>query len=172
MNKIDRANYAIRNCGILDKLAQLNPQIVSTIMVGLDTNHSDIDVICECDQFEVFQTAFESLFSEHISYTLRVHLDHVLGSFIYDDFMFEVYASTLKTPQQNAYRHYKIMERLVDLGGKPFQDKIRKLKHAGLKTEPAICHYLQIEGDPYTAILEIEHWGDETIENRMARNTV
>ncbi|WP_413531822.1 DUF4269 domain-containing protein [Empedobacter brevis] len=46
----------------------------------------------------------------------------------------------------------KILEKL----GKDFKNKIIELKRKGYKTEPAFSKLLEVQGDPYLALLEYE----------------
>ena len=55
------------------------------------------------------------------------------------------------------------MKRLVKIGGNEFIDRIRQLKESGLKTEPAICQLMGISGDPYAAVLDLEHWSEKEL---------
>ncbi len=79
-----------------------------------------------------------------------------MGRFILDNIPFEIYSSTQPVNLQFGYPHFKIMEKLTALGGQFFCKVIRKLKLTGLKTEPAIYKWLNIEGDPYSEILILE----------------
>ncbi len=169
MTKIEKANAAIHGCDILNKLSSYDPIVVSTIMVGLDTEQSDIDIICYSPELLNFKIDFERKFSRYKSYDCTQHNDHVLGTFFYNEFKFEIYACVQETHFQPAFRHYKIMERLVIAGGAELQSAIRALREKGLKTEPAICQYLNIAGDPYEAILEIEHWDDQALEKHLIK---
>lgn len=163
-NKITLANKAIQESNVLGILNEYSPKVVSTIFVGLDTEDSDIDIVCSYHDQDVFSELFSSAFSKLRSYSLRLENDYILGQFCYGNFIFEVYASAIPVKEQNAYRHYKVMQRLVDAGGVKFKQHIKHLKQQGLKTEPAICQALGILGEPYRAILEIENWTDQKLE--------
>ena len=45
--------------------------------------------------------------------------------------------------------------RLLELGGDPARQAIRRLKQSGLKTEPAFARYFQLEGDAYQVDLRL-----------------
>ena len=64
-------------------------------------------------------------------------------------------------------RHYQIMKRLSDIGGVRFRENVRKLKRRGVKTEPAIASLLQLAGDPYDSVLQIENWSDQKIMQKL-----
>jgi len=160
VNKIDRAKQALCDSKALLLLKEFNPEVVSTIFVGLDTDKSDIDIVCCYESSESFTRRFRECFENYSGFTLETKSSYVLASFTFANFLFEVYACDTPTLKQAGYRHYQIMKRLCEFGGAPFQKAIQELKSQGLKTEPAICQLLDINGDPYTAILDLETWSE------------
>ena len=168
-SKLEHASNAISASKILTVLSQFCPHVVSTIFVGFDTEHSDIDIVCDYQQQEVFSAAFESAYSGKDNYVLRLYPDYAVGRFNFSGFLFEVYASKQAVQHQFAYRHYCIMQRLSSLGGTAMKQMVRELKNKGLKTEPAICQVLGLRGDPYTAILELESWSDEELLSQIKK---
>ena len=47
------------------------------------------------------------------------------------------------------------MARLINLGGDIFREKVRDLRLAGKKSEPAIAVILGLIGDPYESVAEL-----------------
>ncbi|RUO38608.1 DUF4269 domain-containing protein [Aliidiomarina shirensis] len=168
-SKIARANRAIKESEVLTKLDAYSPEVVSTIFVSLDTNESDIDIVCTYQEQEAFIEAFASAYSGYESYRLYPRQDHALGQFHCHQFLIEVYASKTPVKFQPAFRHYQVMKRLVNIGGNEFIEKIRQLKESGLKTEPAICRVMEISGEPYAAVLELERWSENELKVRLAQ---
>ena len=148
-------------------LKEFTPEVVSTIFVGLDTDESDIDIVCCYGSSELFTRRFRECFENYSDFTIETKSGYVLASFTYANFLFEIYACDTPTHKQAAYRHYQIMKRLCDIGGATFQKAIQQLKSHGLKTEPAICQLLQLNGNPYQVILEIETWSDAEIAEAL-----
>ena len=167
MDKVEQARNALNRSAVLEKLKPFSPELVSTIFVGLDTDNSDIDIICSYEDEDRYVSHFKKSFSLKLGYALEKRQGYILGSFIESGFEIEVYASTKPTKQQLGYRHYKIMERLVLAGEDAFCRQIKNLKQAGYKTEPAICHYLSLSGDPYLAILQVENWPEPKLEKEL-----
>ncbi|AQT61496.1 DUF4269 domain-containing protein [Cellvibrio sp. PSBB023] len=163
-SKITRAENAIKDTQILHKLKSYSPEVVSTIFVNLDTSESDIDIVCNYVDQNVFTDDLNLTISAYDSYHLKVYEDRVVGRFSFQNFIFEIYATNTPVKEQMAYRHYQVMKRVVAAGGNDFSEKVRKLKEAGLKTEPAICQLLQIPGDPYSSILSVETWTDLKVD--------
>jgi hypothetical protein len=52
------------------------------------------------------------------------------------------------------------MARLINLGGDIFREKVRDLKLAGKKSEPAIADILGLIGDPYESVVELNDLSD------------
>lgn len=167
MNKIDRAKRALCDSKALLLLKEYYPEVVSTIFVGLDTDESDIDIVCCYGSSELFTRRFRECFENYSDFTLETKSSYVIASFTYANFLFEIYACDIPTHKQAGYRHYQIMKRLCDIGGATFQKAIQQLKSHGLKTEPAICQLLQLKGNPYKTILEVESWDDTKIAKAL-----
>lgn len=169
LDRVFAARQALRACGVMETLREYSPAVVSTILVGLDTAGSDIDIVCCYDRAQRFVADFTAAFSGWPGYTLDTATHRQLGHFFSEGFLVEVYASSQPTRQQPAFRHFRVMERLVQHGGDPFRSRIRQLKLQGLNTEPAICHLLGIDGEPYGAVLELENWSESDMRIALDR---
>ncbi len=150
------AQHAVQESDILNSLKQFSPVVVSTIIVGLDTDQSDIDIVCTYQSQTDFSQKLRRIIANYADASSTDGERYTVGRFHFGGFLFEIYGSSTAVTEQNGYRHYRMMERLVDLGGTTFQTAIRALKRAGLKTEPAIAAYLNLDGDPYQAVLALE----------------
>lgn len=155
----------------MELLGEYSPHVVSTIFVGLDIEHSDIDIVCEYQNPKTFMSTFEAAFKGRDSYRLSQDAGCVVGHFNAEGFLFEVYGATTPVKMQPAFRHYQVMQRIALLGGTHIQKKIRALKKTGLKTEPAISQILGLDGNPYEAVLELESWPDEKLKAHI-RNCI
>jgi len=168
-NKPTRAAAALDASDLLAQLAAYQPTVVSTIFAGLDTEASDIDVVCEyADQAEFVAAvrAFVRLFS---GASLEARRDHVVARFEQAGFAFEIYGSPTPIDEQLGVRHFRVMRRLARLGGEPFCEQVRARKRAGQKTEPAIASLLNLPGDPYQAVAGLEDAADEELELLLRR---
>jgi hypothetical protein len=168
-SKVIRAETAIKDSQILCKLKSYSPEVVSTIFVNLDTPTSDIDIVCDYLDQEVFTDDLGLAISKFDSHSVKTYEDRVVGRFDFQNFIFEIYATNIPVKEQMAYRHYQLMKRLVSTGGTDFSKKVRELKEKGLKTEPAICQLLQMPGDPFLSILDIETWTDSEVREYLAK---
>jgi hypothetical protein len=155
---------------ILEILQPFDPVLVSTVCVGLDIAGSDLDIICEVHE----PSGFESLVRQHFAACDGFQFRWVSGddawvtSFGAGGFPIEIYAATIACERQAAYRHLTQMARILRLGGEAVRTRVRALKLAGLKTEPAFCQVLELTGDPYRAFLNLESKSDAWIESRLA----
>lgn len=166
-NKIESAQRAIKKSEILTLLEKFSPVVVSTIFVGLDIEESDIDILCQYEDANMFEFVFKETFKMFEGFKFEKYVDNAVGKFHHSSFLFEVYASETPVEQQMGYRHFQVMKKLCKCGGEEFKCKIRHLKRSGLKTEPAICKLLSLEGDPYQAVLEIEAWSEDEVISRF-----
>ena len=170
IDKVAQAREAIQDSRVLDLLQDYSPRVVSTIFVGLDTRDSDVDIVCCYESQDKFVETFSVAFETHEDFSLKVYPGHVVGRFWACGFEIEVYSCAEAVHSQNAYRHYRVMERLVELGGDEFMDRIRALKRAGLKTEPAIARALGLAGDPYEAVLRLEGRSRSELQDCLANS--
>jgi len=173
------AELAISDSGVLAGLCRFDATVVSTILVGLDTGSSDIDIVCSFQSIDDFVSAANSQCEHFSQFSLNRKQDVVIVRFVFAGFPFEIYACPLPVSEQAAYRHFRIMQRLVALGGELFQEKVVALKNSGLKTEPAIASTLGLTGDssadlstnlptdPYAAVLELEGLSDEQLRELL-----
>ncbi|RZK43566.1 MAG: DUF4269 domain-containing protein [Pedobacter sp.] len=143
---------------ILQKLEQFQPILTGTIPINIYTPESDLDIICYWDDKMYFIEKLKTLFSTEENFTLQevsiAGQQTIIASFIAGTFEFEIFGQNVPTPQQNAYLHMLIEYKILEEKGETFRKKIIGLKRSGLKTEPAFAQLLQLEGDPYTSLLQ------------------
>ena len=148
---------------VLAILHDFDPAVVSTICVGLDTPASDVDVICHAPNLSKLEQVLRYNYSESENFCLRYRPprnETLVCSFSLERLEIEIFGSLEPIESQPAYRHFSVMKRLVSIGDDTFKKDIVELKKSGLKTEPAIAKRLQLQGDPYQAILELENASD------------
>jgi len=168
LEKVELANKAVDDVHVLELLNEHNPQLVSTIFVGLDTPASDIDIVCQYADQDQFSNRLSQEFGDYIDFECKVHLTSVVARFSYQNFQFEIYGSRVSVEKQNAVRHFNEMKRLVDVGGESFQQIIKIKKAKGLKTEPAIAEFLGLKGDAYKAVSELRFLSRNALESLVS----
>lgn len=160
-NDRQRQVYSIlTNNQILSKIKQFDPILVGTIPIGIDTENSDLDIICcFADKNEFLQTITDNFRNEK-NFTIREQPNFdtiaIITNFFLDGFEIEIFGQNIPTKQQFAYRHMLIEYKLLNQYGENFRQKIFELKKQGYKTEPAFAIALGLSGNPYTELLKFE----------------
>ncbi|OPJ57252.1 DUF4269 domain-containing protein [Alkalithermobacter paradoxus] len=159
-----RKSYEILiNTRILDILGDYTPILVGTIPIEIDIENSDLDIVCKVDDFNIFKKALEDNFKNYKEFRIT-HKENVLVcNFIVNNIEIEIYGSSDDVDKSNGYRHMLIEYRLLNLYGDNFKEEIINLKKQGLKTEPAFAKILNLEGNPYEQLLELEMYSDEKL---------
>lgn len=146
--------------GIMSALLIFEPILVGTIPISVDTDGSDIDIICCFSDKEQFSETLCQLFGEKDGFQLSEHqlqdTSAIIANFRIGMFEIEVFGQNVPTRQQLAYRHLLIEHRLLQQKGEGFRQQIIELKRKGFKTEPAFAYLLDLKGDPYTELLHYE----------------
>ena len=172
-----RAYRAIKNLKIMEVLKEYGPILAGTIPIDLDIEDSDLDIICEVYDFEKFQGTIVKKFGDFHKFRVETELENeslrTVCSFEYDGFIFEIFAQSIETINQNAYRHMMVENRILKIAGKKARETNRDLKRNGYKTEPAFGVYLKIPGDPYDFLLSMYQWNyNELLEYLKHVNVV
>lgn len=161
-----RAFEVLKSNAVFERLAEFDPAHVSTIGNGLAIDTSDIDIVCSYASGEYFERVVRDAFGSCMDFSVsRVTvrgIEAVVANFR-DTLEVEIYASATPTEQQLGYRHYLITVRLLMLAGEALATAVRERKLRGFKTEPALAAILGLEGDPYTALLELEQLSDRQV---------
>lgn len=169
-----RAAYAaLHHLHIPSILAPYGPVLAGTIPLGLDLEGSDLDIICEAPDLGAFQRTVTSAFGAHQDFRAAIKdkagLPSVIAGFMARGFPIELFAQQQSATQQRACLHLDIEARLLRLGGEPTLLAIRGLRRQGLKTEPAFAHHLQLQGDPYLALLDLARCDDAALLTLLRR---
>lgn len=145
---------------IMEKLAAFDPILVGTIPIGIDTDKSDLDIVCHFTDKETFRKQLEDLFGNEPGFEVhelnRFDKETILAGFCLDDFEFEIFGQNIPSLEQNGYKHMLIEHQILLQKGEKFRQEIIRLKEQGIKTEPALAQLLQLEGDPYEALLKFD----------------
>ncbi|WP_010095541.1 DUF4269 domain-containing protein [Ornithinibacillus scapharcae] len=148
---------AIQDLNILVELNKYSPVICGTIPLGVDTDESDIDVIMEVHDLQTFMGEISQLYDDFEGFRVKETVIRnnpvVKANFHYAEFEFELFAQSQPVKEQHAYIHlvmeYELLSKYPGI-----KEKIINLKQQGIKTEPAFCQVLGIEGsDPYTDLI-------------------
>jgi hypothetical protein len=165
---------ALRRAGALEALAAFDPHVAGTPPLGLDLPGSDIDILCHAPDLNAFAAVVGTAFGACEGFSARRWNGGgepaVIAGFAAHGWAFEVFGQALPVAEQLGWRHFVIERRLLALGGAALRTAVLQRRRAGLKTEPAFADALQLTGDPYLTLLELEHQTDEALASLLAAN--
>ena len=147
---------------VFEILKEFDPILAGTIPIEVDTDKSDLDIICYWKDKYLFSQTLKSNFSSFDGYQQkekekRDHLT-IMACFSIEGFEFEIFGQNRPTKTQEANRHMIIEHKLLLKHGEQFRHQVIELKKQGVKTEPAFAQLLGLETDnPFDKLLEFEN---------------
>lgn len=155
-NTQKRVFTILTDSNIMGLLRDFDPILVGTIPIGINIPKSDLDIVCELKNRDVFIETVNHGLSIYSDLTITHKTDRVIARFNLSGFDVEIFAQDIKTVDQNGYRHMIVEYRLLNLMSNKNKKEIVRLKLSGLKTEPAFAKLLNISGNPFEALLDLE----------------
>jgi hypothetical protein len=156
---------ALTSSAVLSDLAAYQPLLAGTLPLNLFTPQSDLDILCYAPVLSAFtgdlQTYGRTKDRFRLRQTVIGGVPTVIGQFRFMAFDFEIFGQPVPIKEQAGYRHLVVEHRLLAKHGASLFEEVLRLKMAGIKTEPAFAHVLQLPGDPYQALLRM-YREDET----------
>ena len=171
-NARQQAAYrALESLGIMRILRAYSPLLVGTIPIGIDVQTSDLDVVCEARDLVAFERRVSEAFGQRVGFRIRRKsikgVPSVVANLLHRGFEVEIFGQPQPVTEQHAYRHMVVEARLLAIGGEEARREIRRLKGAGLKTEPAFARYFGLTEDPFEALLELSRLGEVELRDRV-----
>lgn len=157
---------AIEALTILSHLTDFDPHIVGTPLLGLHTDESDIDILCEAADLDYFARRLWALYSDRAGFRIWQWSSTdrpIVASFIAYGWEFEIFGSTEAVKQQPGWIHFSVERRLLKLGGSLLRRRVMEHRNAGLKTEPAFWSSLKQPGNPYCGMLSLFDRSDDDL---------
>ncbi|HDR4424105.1 TPA: DUF4269 domain-containing protein [Bacillus cereus] len=156
-NEKQQKVYDVLNTlNIMEDLALYSPVLCGTIPIRIDTLQSDLDIVMEVHNFDVFEQEMRSLYGSYEGFKIKKkkikNTESIKVNFKFEGFDFELFAQPKPVRNQNAYRHM-IVEHMLLMQYPYIREEILHLKENGLKTEPAFAQVLNIDGDPYEELI-------------------
>ena len=156
---------------LLAKLARFEPMVIGTPPLEIDIASSDIDVACTATDLEKFAADITARFASMQDFAIEkvtVFPDPaVRAAFLSHGWEIELFCQSLPIRQQHGVRHFHIEKRLLEIEP-ALRAKVLHLKQAGHKTEPAFATLLQLDGDPYAAMLGLEEYSNRELAQLLA----
>lgn len=141
--------------------------LAGTWPLGIALPTSDLDILLEAVDVARLKAELDTAFADIPGYrSARIDATDgpaAVAQLPVTPVPIEIFAQALPVTEQMAYRHMIVEGRLLDIAGRPLQDRVRHLKRAGLKTEPAFARALGLPGNPYTAVLNLERQSDAVL---------
>ena len=163
---------AISECNILSAFQGNSPKVVGTYPLNIYTKNSDVDIILETedlnktsDSLIKFCEGFEQ--PRQDSGETDDGQSYFLMKFNFNNIPFEIFVQNMATEKQRAFKHFQTEERLLKVGGPKFKSKVTELRSQGMKTEPAFAAALDLEGDPYLALLELHKLSENQLRSAL-----
>jgi hypothetical protein len=154
---------AITEAGVMRDLAAFTPALAGTVPLGIDTEASDLDIICRAEDLAGFAGLVHQLYGNWEGFALSRYpvrgVESVVASFRHGGWGFELFAQDVPVAEQYACLHLLAEARLLAAGGEAAREAIRALKRQGLKTEPAFARHFGLAGDPYEALARLGRSG-------------
>jgi hypothetical protein len=146
---------------ILYHLQTFKPVLTGTIPLDLFiTGKSDLDIIIQSDRLQIMEQRLVDIFSNKKKLSTKLMMvrkrPSLVCRFLQQNFQIEIFCQPVPVKEQLAYRHMVIEHWLLETQGEKFRKKILELKKEGIKTELAFATELNLEGDPYDALLKFE----------------
>ncbi|MPM88459.1 hypothetical protein SDC9_135563 [bioreactor metagenome] len=156
-NKQKKCYKILTKTNIFNILKDYMPILVGTIPLNIDIESSDLDIVCQVDDFEIFENTLFDNFSKYKYFRIEHKEKNItVCNFIVESMEIEIYASNEQSHKTNGYRHMIIEYKLLNLYGEKFRESIIELKKEGIKTEPAFAKLLNLNGNPYEELLKCE----------------
>ena len=155
-----RAHVVLTSNSVLEMLQPFQPLLVGTVPINVDTETSDLDVICYWKDKNLFIEILIENFSHHKDFLLTEkkinNRETIIATFRIEEFLFEIFGQNRPSKEQEAYRHMIVENKILQQHPESFRQKIRDLKLKGLTTEEAFAKELGLQGDPYAGLLNFE----------------
>jgi uncharacterized protein len=162
---------ATQKLGVLTEFAANAPLVAGTFPLGISTPGSDVDILMCSQDLKATKERLVENYSHHQDFKVEdchvLEVPTVIASFTFMDVPFEVFVQNIDSVRQQAYRHFLVEERLLKLGGASFTTKIKAARGRGLKTEPAFAEVLNLKGDPFQALLELQTLDEASLKKKL-----
>lgn len=156
-DKQRRAYRTLTENSVFEKLHLFSPILTGTIPIDIDTDESDLDIICQYKKKGKFIKTVIEEFHRVDNFTVKERTvnnrEIVVANFSLNEFKVEIFGQNRPTKEQESFRHMIIESELLRMHGEDFRQEIIRLKREGLKTEQAFGKLLGLVGNPYDELL-------------------
>ncbi|QDK40473.1 DUF4269 domain-containing protein [Bacteriovorax stolpii] len=161
---------------IFELLNSYSPILTGTIPIDIDLPESDLDIICSSSDLTEFAAQVKVHFGDCQRFKQSLseinNEESVVTNFFAEGFDLEIFCQNKSTDKQNAYLHMLAEAKVIAIGGEAFKKQARLLKTKGIKTEPAFAQLLSLPGDPYQAVLDLNHLSEEKLRELVVHKVL
>lgn len=161
-----RAHGVLTRHRLFDRLAGFDAGLAGTFPLDIAVPGSDLDLLVHAPDPAALAPHLDREFGRESGYARRLVRTTdgpaLVAGFCLDGLPVEIFVQALPVHRQMAWRHMLVEARLLSVHPS-LRAQIRALKAAGMKTEPAFCQLLGLEGDAYAAILTLESVDDSML---------
>ena len=115
-------------------LVEFDPVLVGTIPLDVDTESSDLDILCYVTDFDLLEQNLRNVYTIYDQFeVVRKVVDGLptmISRFSYHGFALEIFGQPLPTEEQRAYAHFVAEARLLAMAGDEAKVAIRAMKDA------------------------------------------
>jgi len=152
------AHKVLLELNLFELLKNFNPILVGTIPINIDVESSDLDIICQSENHEDIVKVVREKYGKLPEFEVKTipsykNLKTTIITLEYKTFPIEIFVQNKLPEEQDSYLHMLVEYQVLLKEGEVFRSKIITLKQQGLKTESAFAKLLNLEGNPYEALL-------------------
>lgn len=167
----DALMLALQRSEILRLLRSYRPLIAGSFPLGLQTSTADCDILIDFDDIDKTEHHLRNLFSKNVGFEISRQSAASGGalvvSFEVERIRFEIFCQKIPSVHQPAYKYFLIEERILKYGGQKFFDLVLKERENGKKTEAAFACVLNLTGNPYEAMSQLQTMSRSEILERI-----
>jgi len=153
-----RAYQTLASHSVFEILHAFNPLLIGTIPLNIDTEKSDLDIICCWKSKNLFIETLIENFAHRDQFLLTEkkigNRETILSTFHLGEFKIEIFGQNRPTKHQEGYLHMVIEYNVLQGKDDGFRQKIIDLKKEGFSTEEAFAKQLNLTGDSYVELLK------------------
>lgn len=170
-----RAAYlTLTELDLFSVLAEFDPVLAGTFPLGLESEDSDLDLVCHAPDLDELATVMFQVYGGYDDFSVERTADDgspaLVCHFRYHEFRIGVLGRPSPSREQDVYRHLVAEARLLRMAGPSAADGIRRLKAEGFETVMAFGEYFRLGDQPNRTLLELADAPAEDLEEIITRS--
>lgn len=158
---------------LFETLSAYSPSWVGDFPLGIDTERSEIKIICEASNLRDFLTDLKTAYVAYqdfkVVWKAVGRVPSIVGRFHADGFTVQVFGQGRPIREQESFHTLCIFAKLLVLAGHGSRDAIRERMMDGATPEEAFTAHLKLDGDPAQVIRELSLLNNKALYTRVTR---